>query len=49
MKVESAAGLEGAGDELAVEALFVSSTSIISHAEQGNQLCAISAPHTTKT
>ena len=31
MKVESAAGLEGAGEELAVEAVFVSSTSIISH------------------
>lgn len=31
MKVESAAGLDGLGEELAVEAVFVSSTSIIVH------------------
>lgn len=33
INVESAAGLEGVGDELAVEAVFVSSTSIIVHAD----------------
>lgn len=31
--VESAAGLDGVGDELAVEAVLVSSTSIIVHAD----------------
>ena len=36
MKVVSAGGLDGAGDELAVEAVFVSSTSIIFHFP-GNQ------------
>lgn len=35
MKVESAAGLEGAGEELAVEAVLVSSTSIMSHVRLG--------------
>lgn len=33
IKVESAAGLEGLGEELAVEAVLVSSTSIIIHTD----------------
>jgi hypothetical protein len=33
IKVESAAGLEGLGEELAVDAVLVSSTSIIVHTD----------------
>lgn len=36
MKVESAAGLEGLGEELAVDAVLVSSTSIIVHTDDGH-------------
>lgn len=37
MKVESAAGLDGLGEELAVDAVLVSSTSIIVHADDDDE------------
>lgn len=42
MKVESAAGLDGLGDELAVDAVLVSSTSIIVHTERSGAIAAFS-------
>lgn len=38
MKVESAAGLEGLGEELAVDAVLVSSTSIIIHTDNDGSM-----------
>lgn len=38
MKVESAAGLEGLGEELALDAVLVSSTSIIIHTDDDGSM-----------